>query len=143
MLSVEELKARFAERGLRVTPQRELLFRLLEETQGNHPTAEALHVRATRAMPSISLRTVYAILDELADVGVLRPLDLGTGSRRFCTNRTAHHHLVCERCGRVSDVYVDLPKVNIPAEQSGSFQITDQTMIFRGYCGSCRDSQVR
>lgn len=138
MLSVEELKARFAERGLRVTPQRELLFRLLEETQGNHPTAEALHLRATRVMSSISLRTVYAILDELAEVGALRPLDLGTGSRRFCTNPTAHHHLVCERCGRVSDVHVDLPRVEIPPEQRGGFQVTDQTMIFRGYCGPCQ-----
>ena len=59
-------------------------------------------------MPTISLRTVYQTLNDLAAMGELRQLDLGTGSARFDPNLDAHHHLVCERCGKVVDVYADV-----------------------------------
>jgi Fe2+ or Zn2+ uptake regulation protein len=138
MITAGDLRQRFHEAGLRVTPQRALLFRLLEETQVNHPTAEALHLRAVREMPAISLRTVYAVMDELEQLQAVRPLDLGTGSMRFCTNVADHHHLVCERCGRVKDVHVPVSPVDIPAAQRGGFVVKEQAIVFRGLCADCR-----
>ncbi len=58
-------------------------------------------------MPTISLRTVYQTLNDLAAMGELVQLELGTGSARFDPNLDAHHHLVCDRCGKVLDVDVD------------------------------------
>ena len=58
-------------------------------------------------MPSISLRTVYQTLNDLAEMGEIQALDLGTGSTRFDPNIDEHHHLVCERCGLVRDVALD------------------------------------
>ncbi|MDQ7830087.1 MAG: Fur family transcriptional regulator [Armatimonadota bacterium] len=138
MLTAAELRERFQARGLRITPQRDLLFRLLEELEGTHPTAETLHLRAARVMPSISLRTVYAILEELAEVGAVRPLELGTGSKRFCTTVTRHHHLVCDRCGKVLDVFVNVGPVEIPPEQARGFCVTEQSLVFRGVCADCQ-----
>ncbi len=142
MLAAADLKEKFRARGLRITPQREAVFHLLEETQEEHPTAESLHVRATRRRPSMSLRTIYAILDELEGVGAVRPLDLGTGSTRFCTNPARHHHLVCERCGKVKNVFVDAGPVEIPPEQRAGFWIKEQAVVFRGLCADCRGEQT-
>jgi Fe2+ or Zn2+ uptake regulation protein len=138
MIRAGDLRERFEAAGLRITPQRDLLFRLLEEAQVDHPSAESLHRRATREMPSISLRTVYAILEELQQVHSVRPLDLGTGAARFCTNVAPHHHLVCERCGRVRDVFVEIGPVSLPAQQRAGFLIKEQTIVFRGLCAACR-----
>ena len=62
--------------GLKVTPQRQLLFRC---SHGNtsHPTAEALYTRREPVMPGISLRTVYQTLTDLAAMGELQSLSSG------------------------------------------------------------------
>ena len=138
MIRAEDLEKRFDGAGLRITPQRTLLFRLIEEAQAEHPSAESLHRRAAREMPSISLRTVYAILEELRQVDAVRPLDLGTGAARFCTNVAPHSHLVCERCGRVRDVFVRTGPVPLPPEQRAGFLVKEQTIVFRGLCADCR-----
>jgi len=125
-------------RGLRVTPQRALVFRLIRELGAEHPSAESVHVRATREMSSLSLRTVYTILGELEDLGAIRSLDVGTGSKRFCINPRRHHHLVCRRCGRIADVSVDVGPLEVPPDQRRGFLVTDHEVVFRGLCAACR-----
>ena len=138
MTAYPEVAAAFRARGLRVTPQRSLVFRLVREMGPDHPSAEAVHVRATRQMPSLSLRTVYAILGELEDLGAIRSIDLGTGSKRFCVNPRRHQHLVCTRCGKIKDVFVPADPVEVPADQRQGFVITEQDVVFRGVCAGCR-----
>src|SRR3990172_6953568 len=138
MITSGDLRERFQAAGLRITPQRNLIFRLVEEIQADHPTAEALYVRAVREIPSMSLRTVYAVLAELEEGRAVRPLELGTGSMRFCTNINHHHHLVCERCGKVKDVFIEMAPVEIPAAQRDGFVVKEQAVVFRGLCADCR-----
>jgi len=138
MTTSSENEAALRQRGLRVTPQRALVFRLVQEMGADHPSAEAIHVRATRQMPSLSLRTVYAILDELEAMKAIRSLDLGTGSKRFCVNPKRHHHLVCLRCGKIKDVFAVVDLVDVPPDQRQGFVITEQDVVFRGVCAECR-----
>src|SRR6478735_3907265 len=113
MKTPDELTDLFREQGLKVTPQRQRIFRILYDSPV-HPTAEAVHAAVAEDMPTISLRTVYQTLNDLAAMGELVALDLGTGSARFDPNLDAHHHLVCDRCGRVLDVEVDASAVQVP-----------------------------
>lgn len=89
MRSPSQLTGAFRAGGLKVTPQRQLLFGLL---YGNdeHPTAETLHVSASASasarIPGIPLRTVYQTLTDLASMGELRQLSFGTGPTRFDPN---------------------------------------------------------
>jgi len=84
--SPAELTETFRANGLKVTPQRQLLFGLMH---GNtvHPTAEALFAEASARMPGISLRTVYQTLTDLASMGELRLIDVGN---RCHTIRSQH-----------------------------------------------------
>jgi Fe2+ or Zn2+ uptake regulation protein len=121
----------------RLTPQRALVCRLLDGST-EHPSAEGLHRRAMAAMPTLSLRTVYAILHELVEIGAAQALDLGTGSARFDPNPRPHHHAVCVRCGHVRDVQVPLPPIELPPDQRKGFWVSGVDLIFRGVCGECR-----
>ena len=97
----------FREQGLRVTPQRQAIFRLLQGDD-THPTVESLYDRARAEMPTISLKTVYQTVHDLEALGEVRVLDLGTGSVRVDPNvEDEHHHLVCTSCGRVRDLAVE------------------------------------
>src|SRR3954469_21156156 len=96
MKTPEELTALFRARGLKVTPQRQCIFRILHGSDA-HPTAEAVYAPASAEMPTMSLRTVYQTLNDLAEMGELQQLELGTGSARFDPTLDPHHHLVCFR----------------------------------------------
>ena len=98
MKSPEALTEAFRARGLKVTPQRQAIFRALHENR-EHPSAESVYEQVAVEMPTISLRTVYQTLGDLAEMGEILQLDLGTGAARFDSNIDAHHHLVCGRCG--------------------------------------------
>lgn len=135
MKSPAELTELFRSRGLKVTPQRQCIFRVLD---GNavHPTAESVYAAASAEMPTISLKTVYQTLHDLAGMGEIQQLDLGTGSSRFDPNTDGHHHFVCNRCGLVRDLYVN-PRVRLPAGELDGFTIDTTEVVLRGLCDDC------
>lgn len=135
MKSPAELAQLFRDRGLKVTPQRQRIFAVLHDSRV-HPTAESVHEAASAAMPTISLKTVYSTLHDLAAMGEIRQLDLGTGSSRFDPNVEGHHHLVCTRCGSVRDLYVSA-RVRVTDEQLGGFTVDTTEVVVRGLCEPC------
>jgi Fe2+ or Zn2+ uptake regulation protein len=137
MRAPAELIAAFRQRGLKITPQRQCIFRILHENTA-HPSAEAVYAAAVGEMPSISLRTVYQTLNDLADMGEIRSVDVGTGSARFDPNVADHHHLVCESCGMVRDVTIDVSSLGVPAAGLDGFAVRDVDVVFRGRCTSCQ-----
>ena len=131
-----DLAAAFRSSGRKLTPQRERIFRVLHDNP-THPTAEAVHAQVVVDMPSVSLRTVYATLHELADMGELVQLDLGTGSARFDTNTADHHHLVCDSCGLVHDIDLDVPAFELAPDAAAGFHVDATQIVLRGRCASC------
>jgi Fe2+ or Zn2+ uptake regulation protein len=136
MRTPAELTELFRARGLKVTPQRQAIFRILHGAT-IHPTAEAVYAEVANEMPTISLRTVYQTLNDLASMGEVQSLDLGTGSARFDPNLDVHHHLVCESCGAVHDLYADFGDVKVPAAERHGFVIESTEIVFRGRCTAC------
>ena len=137
MKTVSELTELFRARGLRVTPQRQAIFGLLQGDSG-HPTVESLYDRARTDMPTMSLKTVYQTVHDLAALGELNVLDLGTGALRVDPNvEDDHHHLVCTSCGRVRDLPVEFDTLRMPARYRREFTVDDVQVIFRGRCDSC------
>ena len=137
MTPVEQLTARFRDRGLRVTPQRQAIFRLLHGND-SHPTVESLYESARTEMPTISRKTVYQTVHDLESMGEVSLLDLGTGSVRVDPNvEDPHHHLICVCCGRVRDVMVDVGSITLPASSCRGFTVADVEVQFRGTCDDC------
>lgn len=128
----------FRERGRKVTPQRQCIFGVLQGDV-NHPTAESVHEAARAVMETISLKTVYQTLNELASMGEVGALDLGTGTTRFDPNvENVHHHLVCRMCGKVRDLHADYTSVSVPAGADEGFKLGEAEVVFRGTCRDCR-----
>ena len=140
MRTPDQLTDLFRAHGLRVTPQRQSVFRALHGNQA-HPTAEAVHALVVEEMPTVSLRTVYATLHDLAAMGEIGELELGTGSARFDPNTTLHHHLVCDRCGRVHDVEATFASVRLPDDLEDGFEVSGTEIVLRGTCGPCRTAK--
>ena len=137
MTEVEQLADRLRARGLRVTPQRQVVFGLLDGNQ-EHPTVEALHDAARATLPAISLKTVYQTVHDLESLGEVRLLDVGTGAVRVDPNvERPHHHLLCTECHRVRDVLTDVGEVHLAERDRQGFTIRDVQVVFRGTCDRC------
>jgi Fe2+ or Zn2+ uptake regulation protein len=136
--TTEELTDLFRSSGRKVTPQRQRIFRAL---QGNeqHPSAEMVHGSVLADMPTVSLKTVYQTLHELAELGEISALDLGTGMVRFDPNvETPHHHLVCRSCGKVRDVFVAIDGLRVDPDDALGYEVASAEVVFRGLCDECR-----
>jgi len=135
----DELTELFRAGGRKVTAQRQCIFRALQGDD-THPTAEAVYAVARRDMETISLKTVYQTLHELAAMGEVVVLDVGTGTTRFDPNvEEAHHHLVCRSCGAVRDLHADFSDVVVPSGSEDGFVVGDAEVVFRGLCAACRE----
>ena len=139
MRSPEELAELFRSAGRKVTAQRLCIFRALQGDE-THPSAEAVHATVSKEMETISLKTVYQTLHDLAELGEISSLDVGTGMTRFDPNVDhSHHHLVCRRCGRVRDLVVAFPELRIPEGAELGFEVGSAEIVFRGLCPACRE----
>jgi Fur family transcriptional regulator, stress-responsive regulator len=140
MRTAEELTRLFRSNGRKVTAQRQCIFRALQDDV-THPSADVVYARVRGEMETISLKTVYQTLNELASLGEVDALDLGTGTTRFDPNvETAHHHLVCSGCGKVRDLHADFSYLTVPSGADAGFEVGAAEVVFRGTCSDCRAS---
>src|SRR5919108_3252370 len=103
----ERLRHELHARGQRVTPQRLLIHRALVELD-RHASAEEVLQRVSDSLPGASLPTVYATLELLEELGIVRRVSARHGATLYDPRREPHHHLLCSRCGRVEDLDVEL-----------------------------------
>src|SRR5690606_8126196 len=133
----QSLAEQLRDNGLKLTPQRHLICQLIENSDG-HPTVDELYEQATAVMPSMSLKTVYTTVYELAGLGAIRLVNVGTGGVRIECNLSPHSHLVCRSCGKVMDVPVDPAEhADLSVLKEYGFEVEQREIIFRGLCGEC------
>src|SRR5206468_11635334 len=90
-------------RGFRFTEQRRTVYEALMAKR-DHPTAVEVFMRVKKAMPSISLATVYNCLETLTECGLVKHVNHDRAPSRYCPNLEEHGHFFCHDCGAVFDV---------------------------------------
>ncbi len=135
--SAEAWEAQLRTRGLTLTPQRRAILRYLDGN-GGHPTAAEVFAAVTRDFPMASRATVYNTLSLLVEIGAVRAFPgLPGGDTRFDPNATHHHHVMCPRCGDISDL--DAAHVHVMVEGGAAAQLHGLTahVRFEQVCGAC------
>src|SRR4051812_11503437 len=102
----DDLRAALRAHGLRVTPQRLAVHGALQDL-GRHSTAEEVLARVHGNVPGVSLPTVYAALELIADLGLAARVHAGRAVR-YDPRADPHHHFVCSSCGAVVDLDADV-----------------------------------
>lgn len=128
--------------GERVTPQRVLIADALEAV-GRQVTAQELFGRLRDRHRGIGRATVFRTLEALVSAGVARRLERDGHVYGYVACRPEHHHhLACDRCGRVEEIeeaYVT-PVADRVASDLG-FVIDDARLDFYGRCSACRAAE--
>ena len=132
-----ELIPALRDRGMRVTSQRVIAHRALQELD-RHVTADELFDAVSEQLPNVSLPTIYATLELLEELGMVRRVQRA-GTTLFDPRTEAHHHLVCTACGSIEDLDSDLETTQLErAAGAHGFAPEHIEAVVHGRCASCR-----
>jgi Fur family transcriptional regulator, ferric uptake regulator len=136
MLSATELKVALKQRGLRMTPQRQLVLDAVASMQG-HVSADQVYQHVVRVFPDVNISTVYRTLEVLEELGVVRHThfhdDVALYER---TDMAPHHHMVCSRCG--ADFELDLDVLQPLADELRRRYGFEADLAHSAIVGQCR-----
>ena len=102
MTSAQSLK----EIGLKATLPRRRILELFETSKVRHLSAEDVYKALIAEGMDVGLATVYRVLTQFEQAGLLARQHFETGKAVFELNQGGHHdHLVCLQCGRVEEFF--------------------------------------
>jgi len=122
--------------GLKVTLPRVKVLKILEASEARHMTAEDVYRALLEREEEIGLATVYRVLTQFVDAGLVERHHFEGGQATFELNRGTHHdHIVCQQCGRVEE-FVDetIERHQYAIAGKHGFEIEDHSLIIYGRC---------
>lgn len=134
---LERFQEACRQRDLRLTPQRLEIFKGLALAT-DHPSAEQLHQRLLKKMPTLSLDTVYRTLATFAQNGLVNRVETAESQARFEVASDRHHHLICRQCRTIIDFQWDeIDQLMLPDELHDWGQIEKKNVVIYGTCKEC------
>ncbi len=140
---LEVFSSYLKEKGLRMTPQRQLVAGSFLSTDG-HLSAEELYELVKKKDKKIGFATVFRTLKALTDSSLAREVNLSDGRTRFerLYKRPSHHHLICVQCSRTTEfLSPKLEQVQREIVSRYDFLPQQQTLQILGVCRDCQDEK--
>jgi len=141
---LKEARRLLRSKGKRVTPQRLLIFEVMEE-HGEHLDADELYLLAKKREPRLSLSTVYRTLNLLKELDLIEELHFDEEHHHYeIKGRGAeHYHLICLSCGEIIEFESPLTdRIKAQAAQDHHFQVTGVHIDLKGYCQRCAEGLI-
>jgi len=103
-----------------------------------HLTADEIYVEARKTLPSISLGTVYRVLNKLKALGIVSEVPKGT-LNTFAKHPDTNAHFECVRCHRLYCVPIDMSLYDL-SKKSG-FTVNKCSLNMSGVCKECEEAE--
>ncbi|MGH7524405.1 MAG: Fur family transcriptional regulator [Gemmatimonadales bacterium] len=141
---VERFHRWLREHHLPITRQRDMVAAALF-AGGEHLSVVGIQRRLRDQSLRASTATIYRALDVLLASGLVRAHDFGEGFKRFepLLSPGLHGHLVCSRCGRVTEFSTERFERLLPIiADEQDFQHQTHRIEIRGLCRVCREADA-
>jgi Fur family transcriptional regulator, ferric uptake regulator len=118
-----------------------VILELLDEKHC-HLKAREVYEKLKQRFPAINASTVYRSLERLANDGKISVSDMGTGASVYeKVTDGMHHHLVCQKCGRVTTIeHGVVSSFFAQIEDEFEFKVATNHLILFGDCSECAQS---
>src|SRR5438552_16582367 len=132
MTHADELKSS----GLKATLPRIKILEVFEKTTQRHMTAEDVFKVLLAEGADVGLATVYRVLMQFEQAGLLSRNHFETGKSVFELNEGKHHdHLVCMDCGRVEEFFdAEIEKRQNKVAHERGFEISEHALYLYADC---------
>lgn len=118
-----------------MTKQRELILGILSQSD-RHLTADEIFFLAKLKMPTIAMATVYNNLNSMNEAGTIHRIRVDGGADRFSAVSEPHDHLLCDECGKLTDIR--LPKLKAELEKQIHSPVDSYDLVIHTLCPACR-----
>lgn len=126
------------EKGYKVTPQRLEVYKVVKSSKG-HLTVDDIYREVKKKNPTISVATVYKVLELLEKIGEVQSIGQVNGKTVYDANTAVHVHLHCINCNKVEDIESNLTKKLIKEIRNKTKRkIIAQSINFYAYCSDCQ-----
>jgi Fur family ferric uptake transcriptional regulator len=131
-----ELKAS----GLKATLPRLKILDIFQKAEVRHLSAEDVYKMLLNDNLDVGLATVYRVLTQFEQAGLLQRNHFETGKAVFELNEGSHHdHLVCLSCGKVEEFFdAEIEKRQERIAEEHGFEIADHALALYGHCKNCQ-----
>ena len=121
------------------TPQRLAIIKYLDGNK-QHPSAEEIYEALSKDFPTMSVATVYNVLEFLKRTNRVKEIHIDPEKRRFDPDITEHHHAICLKCKKVFDIYqkIELPDLH---QYLPDFDILDAQLTIHVLCPECKEKK--
>ena len=136
MDTVDNLVEKFKNKRLKITPQRLGIFRILEGNS-THPSAEDVFKEIRESYPTISFTTVYKTLEIMEKMGEILRVTIDEQRKHYDPDTNVHHHIICSKCNKISDIKKEYVKPRLPREVLDEFTPSSYQISFYGTCKKC------
>jgi Fur family ferric uptake transcriptional regulator len=125
--------------GLKATLPRLKILELFEKSDERHLSAEDVYKVLLNAGDDVGLATVYRVLTQFEDAGLLVRHHFESGKAVFELNEGNHHdHIVCVKCGKVEEFYdEEIERRQREAAESRGFKMQEHSLMIYGICNTC------
>ena len=122
--------------GLKATFPRLKILDLFQKAETRHMTAEDVYRALLGEGMDIGLATVYRVLTQFEQAGLLERHYFESGKAVFELNAGNHHdHLVCLQCGKVEEFYdAEIEKRQAKIARERGFAITEHALYLYAEC---------
>ena len=122
--------------NLKATPQRLEITNALY-TSG-HISIENLYDVMLKKFNSISLATIYKNINLMLEASFIQEVKIPNEKSVYELTKDAHSHIVCDSCGEIMDIELNLDSVISDAAQSSNYKINKSDLILSGTCKNCQ-----
>ncbi|MBN9426461.1 MAG: ferric iron uptake transcriptional regulator [Burkholderiales bacterium] len=127
--------------GLKATLPRLKILEIFQNGKQRHMSAEDVYRELLAESHDIGLATVYRVLTQFEQAGLLKRSNFESGKAVFELNEGQHHdHLICLQCGRVEEFYdPEIEKRQQKIAKDRGFVLQDHALSLYGICnkGDC------
>ena len=137
---MNEISEKLKDAGLKITHPRIKVLEILDQHEGKHATAEEIYRIFLDRGEEIGVATIYRVLTQCEQAGLVKRLQFEGGPAVFELRDEDHHdHIVCVRCGAVSEFHDEIieERQRAIADNAG-FELEDHSMVLYGLCPACR-----
>jgi len=122
--------------GLKATLPRRRILELFESSKVRHLSAEDVYKALIAEGLDVGLATVYRVLTQFEQAGLLARQHFETGKAVFELNQGGHHdHLLCLKCGRVEEFYdAEIEKRQHEISKKSGFELRGHSLALYGDC---------
>ena len=126
--------------GLKITLPRLKVLEILEVSEQRHMSAEDVYKALVMDNEEIGLATVYRVLTQFEDAGLVSRLSIDGGHAVFELEDGVHHdHLLCVSCNQIEEFIDEVieQRQRVIAEEKG-FKMTEHSLYIYGVCKRCQ-----